>query len=64
VAEYTHIQIKVCQDLILRMEEAKKQNNKAAFESEKGKLLDALEVIRTADPNTYASFSYARKTTF
>lgn len=64
MTEYTRIQIRVCQDLIRRMEEAKAQNNKAAFESEKGKLFEALETIKTADHNAYESFSYAIKMAF
>ena len=57
MTKYTEIQIKVCQDTIHHMEQAKKQKNEAAFNLEKGRLFDALEIIKSVDTITYAEYS-------
>ncbi len=63
-ADFTEIQIKVCQDTIHRMEQAKEQKNEAAFNLEKVRLFEVLEIIRTADPSTYAEYSKISEITF
>jgi hypothetical protein len=56
MTDSTKIQTKVCEDAITRMAQAKERNNENDFLLEKGKLLDALEAIKTADPDTYAKY--------
>ena len=66
MTKFTEIQIKikVCKATIHLMKQAKQQNNEAAFNLEKGKLFDVLEIIRTADPYTYAEYSKFSKMLF
>lgn len=57
MTDFAEIQIKVCQDAIHRMEQANKQNNEAAFNLEKSRLIDVLEIIKPVDPHTYLEYS-------
>lgn len=63
MTEFIEIQIKVCKDLVSRMDEAIKQNCEADFNSEKAKLLDVLSILKTAAPAVHERYStYASKT--
>ena len=57
MTKFVEIQIKVCQDAINHMEQAKKQKNEVAFNFEKGKLIEVLKIIKPADPHTYSKYS-------
>ena len=57
MAKITAIQTMVCEDKIRNMKQAQKQKNEAAFDLEKSMLLAALEILKTADPSTYAKYS-------
>lgn len=57
MTEFIEIQIKVCEDLVRRMEEAIRQNHEVQFNSEKQKLIDVLSNLRTADPAMYEKYS-------
>ncbi|MBI1888130.1 MAG: hypothetical protein HYS19_07130 [Nitrosomonadales bacterium] len=57
MTEFPLIQTRVCEDVIRRMVQAKKQKDKAVFDLEKEKLLDVLAILKAADTNNYKKYS-------